>query len=1122
MNNMNKFLTLFALSAVVAPEISHAINPTKNYAQITSLLGKGQAAAALKVCKDSIAFLENPKSRVGAQFKYLLPFFYWELARVNEALGDYKAAGVAYDKIINDKRFRDKAMIDAAKKNPGKELDYTPFFTMSMFKRGYNSYREAAGTEKKAGNPKLYPQAIEQLEKYYEMLKAGRVSPAEKKLKLESQICLLLLQSAILQPEPNFEQATKYLDESRKSRNRVPDEMIIGALNTIATVAKKNPQYIAWLDKIISAAPENYDFGVLRGGRYANVYLKQGADAASVIPKLLKDGKAEEAIGGARSAMALFSLLPDSRLALEELGSQVDYMAKTSSPRLPDQAWGAVFIPAHQVKVLDMFKGLARDNMNLESMSLLVTGQIANTFESRRLAKAAFQVVTDHYPKYSTKGADGKLTSFHEKNLLQLMGLHNALGEIAQASVIEKGLGNSAGGAITKDDKNNLLVGRIQRLLTEGDYEGVLTNADELERGFESDKAHKNYTIALFFRLAALFKLQRYEDIVKHGEPFLKAEFSGGKLDAQFETQALFYVMDAYNKLGAADRKNYDRAIELAGEYIKKYPTLDLTQNSGLAAHIYYGALDSYMKRAGYREGEDRARDLQEAYENCMVIAKNWPEHLLAPISNLLAGNILINGEDDKRKVEGITLLDAAAKAGLARGDASSKGIASNALYWLVSYSPEIPMPKETPAKAEKRIADYYDTYWTQADQAGDPYALLMGYLSMKKAAEGSDDAAFTAASDRMQKLFARESAQTLKTGKANADLQNTFPSYVDLYFDTMKKKGKDLSYEDKLAFHRNFPGIDAKDKAMRAIIDINAIGLMNTQLESLSPEDAGALATQQEAISKAFREMLRDYKPADLSPFGSVELGNYLVAYVRALPESRQSDRVEAVAYFDRAINGEDPSMRGAALLGKANALALGTDSKVREGAKPLFEQVIALQDPDLSPGALLGLTRLQMAQQDYAGAIASGTEYAKSRSNNDDRLEMLMLLGEAYAKSGDDRNALLTYMNLSNQNRSRVSYSAPACVAMMEILWKRNNPSTGDRLDGNFKASDRWTAWSMGQDYVNWITKGGIESKMTPADRDKYRAVSRAVDQYKSDSAVQKEDTEKREFERAIKENN
>ncbi len=1122
MNNTKTALAMIALTAFIAPEVCYAQNPTRNYNQIKQLLGAGKAQEALKLCNDTIAFLANPKSRVGSQFAYLLPFFYWEQAAAHEALGDYDAADKSYDTIMTEKRFREKKMIDAAAKNPGAPLDYRHFFTQSMFKRAVNAYNRAAGSEKKPGDPKYYPIALEQLEKYYQLLSRGAVSAQEKQLKLDAQICLLIIQSALFQAEPNFELAQKYLEISRKSRAPIPDEMVMSSLNSISRVAKENPQYLPWVDKIVSAAPEQYDLGTLRSGRYASMFLQQGADATNAVGTFLGEGKANDAIGAARSSLVMFSLVPDSKRTLDELGTQVKYTEASTNKRLPDAGWQVAYNPDVQKQVLAIFDNLKKDNMAFEAMSVLGSAQLSDSFGSDRLVKAAYQVVTDQYPNYSTRAADGKVVPFNDKNRLQLMSLHSKLGETDAAAAIEKSLEAAGGGAFTDDDKNNLLAGRAVRYLNEGNYEACLETAAELEKAYEGNKTHLNYTNALFFRLAALYRLERFEELAEAGEIFLKAEHTGGKIDTQLETQALFFMMSAYNKLGIIDAKHYDRGLELVRDYIVKYPSQDLSENQGILPRVYYCGVDTFAKRANTKEGEERARDLDEAYQYCMEITKYWPDHDLSPICYLLAGNILINGEDEKRKVEGIELLINAANSGITANTPDSKAIASNALYWLVSYSPEISMPNETPEAAAKRIAGYYDEYWEKVDQPGDAYVLMMAYLTMKRAAETGDLAKLEAASDRMKSLFARESAQSAKTGIVNQDLQNTFPSYVDLYFDTLKKLGKELSYADKLAFHRDFPGIGADDKIMRSIIDINAIGLMNEQLSSIAPEDTAAVAAQQEEIDRAFRDMLRNYKPSDLSSYGNVELGNFLVNYVQALPESRQSDRATAVSYFDHVINSQDLSLRGAAMLGKANALALATDANVRGQAQPLYNQVVDMQDADLTGGALLGLTRLLMAQGDYAGAIASSNEYIRSAANNESRLEMMMLLADAYAKSGDERNALLTYLNLYNQNRSRVTYSAPACVASMELLWKRNNPSTGDRLANTFKPSDKWNAWNMGQSYVKWVVDGNIEEKMTPSDRDKYRAVVRAVEQYDADPDVQREDQQKREFDRAVKANN
>ena len=128
-----------------------------------------------------------------------------------------------------------------------------------------------------------------------------------------------------------------------------------------------------------------------------------------------------------------------------------------------------------------------------------------------------------------------------------------------------------------------------------------------------------------------------------------------------------------------------------------------------------------------------------------------------------------------------------------------------------------------------------------------------------------------------------------------------------------------------------------------------------------------------------------------------------------------------------------------------------------------------------------------------------------------------MQMLYGEALAKNGQFDDALVSYTNLY-QDMGNIAYSAPACKALMEIYWQRNNPSTGDRLAGTFKPSDRWRAWNTGQVYVKRIRESKLEGKMTPDDRDKWNEVVTLLGQYAADAAVQNEDKANKAFQAQI----
>ena len=136
--------------------------------------------------------------------------------------------------------------------------------------------------------------------------------------------------------------------------------------------------------------------------------------------------------------------------------------------------------------------------------------------------------------------------------------------------------------------------------------------------------------------------------------------------------------------------------------------------------------------------------------------------------------------------------------------------------------------------------------------------------------------------------------------------------------------------------------------------------------------------------------------------------------------------------------------------------------------------------------------------------------------------RVDMNMLMAAAYAKSGDAesiKNALQTYNSLYTSNMGNVSVSAPACKAIMELLWARNTPSSGDRMSGNFQPSDRWVAWKTGEDYVRLLTNSGFREKMNSDERDLFNQVESLVNQYGRDAGVAREDREANEHKNRVK---
>ena len=295
-------------------------------------------------------------------------------------------------------------------------------------------------------------------------------------------------------------------------------------------------------------------------------------------------------------------------------------------------------------------------------------------------------------------------------------------------------------------------------------------------------------------------------------------------------------------------------------------------------------------------------------------------------------------------------------------------------------------------------------------------------------------------------------------------------------------------------------------------------INSMNMELGALK-EDKAAREKLEEEIMGVFRDMTNSFKPTDLTNYICVQVGDYLVNYVSKFPDpsARTEELDQAVAYYDTVIERKRDLVQDAER-GKANALAYSKDVAKQQEAAALYTKVAANPSPDVGGLALVGLTKLHLRTGNAKAAIETTTKYLRNRQNQRDRLDMMLMQGEAYDKANDPKNALLAYMNLFNQYKGKVQYSAKACLAIMEIFWKRNNPPQGDRLKKGFQNSDRWTAWNTGLLYENLIRRSGVEAKLTPEERDEFNKVVTAVYNYGKDPAVMKEDKENKEFKRAV----
>ncbi len=1112
------FSLVLALALIATPLTSWAQDPAAEFKMVQQLRAEKKLDDALQHVERVLSFVANPNSRVGSQFSYFAPFFLWQKAGILCEMGDYDKACEVYKDLSTNPVYKERSTINASKVLPGwNDEGYAPLLTMAIFQQGLTRYQQAAGPNGKPGNPEAYEQCIPLLEDYLKLYESNKVSRREKKMKLDGQVYVLLLQSYLLKKTPDFTKAAPFMERMGKAKATLPDDLVMNALSTVMRIATENPQYIEWGAKMIDSNPGSFHVAPHRVAPYIGKLYNFGVRAVQIADEGLKAGNMDQVLAALRTANTIFGIMPDTEEARDALMSVVKLVDASPHPVI-DKNMGISYSAGPSKSCAEQLTKIINDNTQLEAYTGLSLSNAAMRMESKRLAKAGIKLMIERYPHLRQKDKE-----LRDVNYLQYSQLCRATGDDETALKYEEKINPENVG---NGNKNVVAINKMVRLTKEKQWERVIPVADEVLASLSKDTDALNYVSASFTKVVANYYLKRMEAVVKEGTELLNSGLftakAGGLTPEQvrnYEPQTMYFVMDAYKELGAKDPKNYDKAISIADSFIKKYPSINLEENI-MAPNVYYDAVTVLLKRRGHGNEKDDKADLKKALVFCDVIAKNWKEHELYPTSRLLAGNILINGEDDAVKPQGIEALEQSVESALKLPEGKGRSVASNALFWLASYAPEYPREGESEAALATRVKGYFDQFWKQVDTEGDDYALQMAALQLSRSLATKDAAAYEAALANAQKVIAREATYYFKNDAHNPELERTINSYVDSYVNGEKDiHNKVLTLEEKTQYLTNFPGIDPQDKYTNAILRMALLNSMNEAMASAKRAGKTEEATGLERdIARSFRQMRDAFKPDDLTNFICVQVGNFEVDYARRFrpgSSERKQEAEMALAYFSKVLE-RATDYQNEATLGKAQALSLSDDSAAQQQAAALFAKLTSAQDPAVVGPALIGLTDLNMATGNYKGAVESAGKFMNVRGGGTprERLEMMLKLAEAFCASGEVQKGIQTYFNLYSQNRGNISFSAPAVKGIMTQLWKRNSPATGDRLQNTFKQSDHWRAWNTGLDYVKQIRRAGIDKKMSPSERDLFNEVVLLVEEYSKDAGVQREEKDKNDF--------
>ena len=1122
---MNTYTTAVSVMAALAfsmPMVCQAQDPLSSLTKVKKLAQQGQTDEAVSLC-DAVIKRFGGKGATARQFSYVLPFYAWEKAVAYFKAGRYDEAYNAFKAFMDEPKWRDPATLAKAKESiPGQPEAYEPYFTYALFQMGNCRYKQGVGDAgKDNGDKAKFEDAIACFEKYLGLVQSGKVSAMEKKLKMEGQICFILVQANILKATPDFKKAAAYLEQSRTVKGSVPDEMAMEGLNTIVNVAISNPENVGWVYKLIESSRASYNLDPARAARNSNKFYNMGQRAYKVMEEALRAGNDTLAVEAARSANVLFGLVTDMPAARTALADQVKAFGNYKKAFV-DKGTGVRLNGASSKKLLNSYKGLADKGTEFDGFTVLSSSTIAKDMGSNRLAKGGFQVLYDRYPKLAlpAKG-DAEPRSLRNTVTMQLGSLCRMTGDDEAGLKYEKELEGKDMGDQTKI----LVFQKLQRTVDEKDWQNVIPCAQEVIDSFKEDKTNKLYLTGRYMLVAAYYQLADYENVIKTARELIDSgEMKAAegkdalkpKEAANYDNYVYYFLMDSYARLAAQDPSKRSEAIKVFEEYAAKYNTTEL-EMAPLADKMYYGAIDQHIKRANAAADDaSAAEDQKTAVKYCDHICASWPTSDLYPTAELLAAGILLNDADEAVKAASLQRLQRAADAATKLGTRQSRATASNALFWLATYTPEFPAAGESEAATQARTREYAERYWTEGDAEGDPFVLPMVSLYLSMATNKEE---FETALKRAQDTIAREATYMFKNEKSDPELEKTINTYVETYVNGNKTHlNKTLTLEEKTAHFTNFPGIDPADKYTNAIFRMAQINSMNQELIGLK-DDKAAKEKMEEQIQEVFRNMTNSFRAADLTSYICVQVADYLVKYVSKFPDpSARTEELGMAEEYYSAVIERKKDLVADAELGLANTLAYSKDAAKQTKAAELYTKVSTNPDPNVGGPALVGLTKLHLRTGNATAAIETTNKYMRNRQNQRDRLDMMLMQGEAYTLANDSKNALLAYMNLFNQFKGKVGYSARACMAIMEIFWKRNNPTQGDRLQKGFQNSDRWTAWNTGQLYVDLIRRSGVEAKLTPEERDEFNKVVSAVHNYGTDPAVMKEDKANKEFQRNL----
>ncbi|MGB6223719.1 tetratricopeptide repeat protein [Haloferula sp.] len=514
--------------------------------------------------------------------------------------------------------------------------------------------------------------------------------------------------------------------------------------------------------------------------------------------------------------------------------------------------------------------------------------------------------------------------------------------------------------------------------------------------------------------------------------------------ESSFELAALYFQASNYSRL-----QFWSKSAKLLDAFLAKYP--DPGKNIYLPFALY--------DRANCHYALD---ETDAALEKLNRLEAEFPNADIMDMAFNLKGNVLQN-QGKKEEAEAY-YLKALALAERRENDI----VAGEALYYLIAMLGDKPKKKDQPNRMAEAVP-YSDKFWEEYGDSS-PYKAQVAVAQVY--ALGSVDRGEEAL-NRLRDVIAEMATQSGAVG-----LEEAIGSYTEVYLDSHTP-------EELKNHYYNFPKIKPANKAARALLRIAVIGVFEDQVKEAGDDEQKRIEAEA-GIKVLFRDLKNEFDVKDLSNFILVRVGDFIRG---------TNSPSEAVVYYDEVLSRDDKSYSFPALFGRAAVLAEGSKADQAKAVED-FKRVLAdAQEKSDKDRALYQMIITQMAMGEPEAAKDNARLYLdREKGYSSRKMEVSMLLAQAYDEMGMTNDALASYVAVWNTYKGALRISVPALKRYMELLWQRNQQGE--------KVSDRQGAYNAGRSFID-LTRG-ILDKATQEEVDAWKEIEDLVEEYVADPNV------------------